>query len=129
MENPKFKFEELTVYQKSLDFVDDVYSITKKFPKDELYGLTSQYKRASVSIPLNIAEGAGDTDTQFNRYLQMAWDSSKKCVVCSTIAKRQGFITEDDDKAARIKLSELAKMTISLQKYLKKSKETVDGRR
>ena len=111
MENPKFKFEELTVYQKSLDFVDDV-----------LYGLTSQYKRASVSISLNIAEGAGDTDTQFNRYLQMAWDSSKECVVCSTIAKRQGFISEDDDKAARIKLSELAKMTISLQKYLKKSK-------
>ena len=94
MENPKFKFEELTVYQKSLDFVDDVYSITKKFPKDELYGLTSQYKRASVSISLNIAEGAGDTDTQFNRYLQMAWDSSKECVVCSTIAKRQGFISK-----------------------------------
>ncbi len=71
MENPKFKFEELTVYQESLDFVDDVYSITQKFPKDKSYGLTSQYKRASVSIPLNIAEGAGDTDAQFNRYLQM----------------------------------------------------------
>lgn len=122
MENPKFKFEELNVYQKSLDFVDDVYSITKKFPKEELYGLTSQYKRASVSIPLNIAEGAGDTDAQFNRYLQMAWDSSKECVVCSTIAKRQGFITEQDDKNARIKLSELAKMTVSLQKYLLKNK-------
>lgn len=122
MENPKFKFEELKVYQKSLDFVDDVYSITKKFPKEEIYGLTSQYKRASVSIPLNIAEGAGDTDAQFNRYLQMAWDSSKECVVCSTIARRQGFITEEDNKNARIKLSELAKMTVSLQKYLRKPK-------
>ena len=50
------------MYQKSLDFVDDVYAMTKKFPKYELYALTSQYKRASVSIPLNIAEGAGDTD-------------------------------------------------------------------
>lgn len=122
MENPKFKLEELNVYQKSLDFVDDVYSITRKFPKEELYGLTSQYKRASVSIPLNIAEGAGDTDAQFNRYLQMAWDSSKECVVCSTIAKRQSFITEQDNKNARIKLSELAKMTVSLQKYLLKNK-------
>ncbi len=122
MENPKFKFEELNVYQKSLDFVDDVYAVAKKFPKDEIYGLTSQYKRASVSIPLNIAEGAGDTDAQFHRYLQMAWASSKECVVCSTIAKRQGFISEEDDKDARIKLSELAKMTISLQKYLKKPK-------
>lgn len=122
MEDPKFKFEELTVYQKSLDFVDDVYSITKKFPKEELYGLTSQYKRVSVSISLNIAEGAGDTDAQFNRYLQMAWGSSKECVVCSTIAKRQGFINEEDDKNARLKLSELAKMTVSLQKYLIKNK-------
>ena len=52
-------------------------------------GLTSQYKRAAASIPLNIAEGSGDTDAQINRYLQMAWDSVKECVVCSTIARRQ----------------------------------------
>lgn len=122
MENPKFKFEELTVYQKALDFVDVVYAVTKEFPKEELYGLSSQYKRASVSIPLNIAEGSGDTDAQFNRYLQMAWDSTKECVVCSTIARRQGFITKEDDKNARIKLSELAKMTTSLQRYLKNNK-------
>ena len=119
MENPRFKFEELKVYQKSLDFVDDVYDITRKFPKDELYGLTSQYKRASISIPLNIAEGAGDTDAQFNRYLQLAWGSTKECVVCSTIARRQCFISVEDDKKARIKLTELSKMTVSLQKYLK----------
>ena len=121
MENPKFKFEDLNVYQKSLDFVDDVYAVTKKFPKEEIYGLSSQYKRAAISVPLNIAEGAGDTDAQFNRYLQLAWDSTKECVVCSTIARRQGFISMDDDKDARIKLSELAKMTVSLQKYLKKT--------
>lgn len=120
MENPKFKFEDLKVYQKSLDFVDDVYAVKKKFPREEIYGLSSQYKRAAISIPMNIAEGAGDTDAQFNRYLQMAWDSSKECVVCSTIARRQGFISMDEDKDARIKLSELAKMTVSLQKYLKK---------
>lgn len=61
MENPKFKFEDLKVYQKALDFVDEVYQVTKSFPKEELYGLSSQYKRAAVSVPLNIAEGAGDT--------------------------------------------------------------------
>jgi four helix bundle protein len=120
MNSPKFKFEDLKVYHKALDFVDDVYRITKKFPKEEMYGLSSQYKRASVSIPLNIAEGAGDTDAQFNRYLQMAWDSSKECVVCSTIAQRQGFITSEEDKEARVKLSELSKMITSLQRYLKK---------
>jgi len=121
MENPKFKFEELIVYQKALDFVDDVYSVTKKFPKHELYGLTSQYKRAAASVPLNIAEGSGDTNAQFNRYLQMAWDSVKECVVCSTIARRQNFITLEEDLETRNKLSELAKMITSLQRYLNKN--------
>jgi len=123
MEKSNFKFEELTVYQKSLDFVDDVYSITKKFPKNEMYGLTSQYRRASVSVSLNIAEGAGDTDAQFHRFLQMAWGSTKECVVCSTLARRQCFIiSENEDKEVRTKLSKLAKMIISLQKFLKKSR-------
>lgn len=121
MENPKFKFEELIVYQKALDFVDDVYSVTKKFPKHELYGLTSQYKRAAASVPLNIAEGSGDTNAQFNRYLQMAWDSVKECVVCSTIARRQNFITLEEDLETRNKLSELAKIITSLQRYLNKN--------
>lgn len=51
MENPKFNFEELKVYQKALDFVEHVYTETNKFPSEEKYGLTSQYRRASVSIP------------------------------------------------------------------------------
>ncbi|WP_299674137.1 four helix bundle protein [uncultured Dokdonia sp.] len=120
MEKPKFKFEDLKVNQKALDFVDYTYVITKKFPKEEVYGLSSQYKRASISVPLNIAEGAGDTDAQFNRYLQMAWDSAKECVVCSSIARRQDFITLEEDDEARIKLTEIAKMTTSLKKYLRK---------
>ena len=83
MEKAKFRFEDLKVYQKSLDFVDTIYILLKKFPKDEKYGLISQYKRAAVSISLNIAEGAGDTNAQFNRYLQIAWDSVKECVAVS----------------------------------------------
>lgn len=120
METPKFNFEELKVYQKALDFVDATYVLTKNFPKDEKYGLTSQYKRAAVSITLNIAEGAGDTNAQFNRYLQIAWDSVKECVVCATIARRQGFISHTEDNETRLQLEELAKMIVSLQKYLKK---------
>ena len=123
MENPKFNFEDLKVYTKALDFVDYVYTITNSFPKEETYRLTSQYIRAATSIPLNIAEGSGDTDAQFNRYLQIAWDSIKECVVCSTIAKRQLFISEEEDIKARIKLVELSKMTTSLQRYLKKDKK------
>jgi len=86
-----------------------VYGITKEFPKTELYNLTSQFKRAAVSIALNIAEGAGDTNSQFSRFLQIAHDSVKECVVCSTIAKRQHYITPDKNLEIRSKLAELSK--------------------
>ena len=115
----QFNFENLQVYQKSLDFVDIVYEITKQFPKSELYNLTSQFKRAAVSIALNIAEGAGDTNSQFGRFLQISMDSVKECVVCSTIAKRQKYITSERDLEIRSKLAELSKMISSLKKYLK----------
>lgn len=98
--------------------MDLVYQTTKLFPKDELYNLTSQFKRASLSICLNISEGHGDTDKQFNRYLKIAWDSAKECVTCSTAARRQGYITEEVDNTLRIKLEELSKMISGLRKKL-----------
>jgi len=119
-EGSHFSFENLQVYQKSLDFVDMVYEVTKEFPKTELYNLTSQFKRAAVSIALNLAEGAGDSNAQFGRYLQISLDSVKECVVCSTIAKRQKYITTEKDIEFRSKLAELSKMISSLKKYLKK---------
>jgi len=122
MEPAKFNFEDLKVYQKSLNFVDMVYEITDDFPKEEVYRLSSQYIRAAISISLNIAEGSGDTDKQFNRYLQISGNSVKECVVCSTIATRRKYITEAQDKKTREKLVELSKMTSSLQKYLKNKK-------
>ena len=117
MEN--FNFEELKVYQKSLNFIDDVYKHTKEFPKDEIYGLTSQFRRAASSIALNIAEGAGSTNPEFRRYLQISLNSVKECVVCTEIAKRQCFLTVHDYEKARKNLSELSKMITALKKYLK----------
>lgn len=55
-----FDFESLELYKKSLDYIDFVYDVTNKFPKDELYGLTSQFRRAANSISLNVAEGYGE---------------------------------------------------------------------
>jgi four helix bundle protein len=119
-EGSHFKFEDLKVYQKALDFLDSVYVTTQSFPKNELYNLTSQFKRAAVSIALNIAEGQGDSNAQFNRFLQIAMDSVKECVVCSTIATRQNFIPKEQDVDNRERLAELSKMISGLQKYLKK---------
>lgn len=119
-ELPKFKFEDLQVYQKSLDFVDLAYEVSKKFPHSELYNLTSQFKRAAVSISLNIAEGSGDTDAQFNRFLQIASASIKECVVCLTIAERQNFVSDQENLNNRKRLAELSKMISSLKNYLRK---------
>lgn len=119
MKSVKFAFEDLKVYEKALDLVDLAYDTSVNFPKHELYGLISQLNRAAVSIALNIAEGSGDTDSQFNRFLQIAINSVKECVVCSTIARRRNYISDMEDNEIRIKLEELSKMISGLQKYLK----------
>ena len=119
MEKIHFSFEDLKVYQKALDFVDLTYSLTAKFPQRELYGLTSQFNRAAVSIALNTSEGSGNTDAQFHKYLQIADDSLRECVTCSTIAFRRNYITSEENEKTRTLLLEIFKMIKSLQKYLK----------
>jgi four helix bundle protein len=119
MNDITFKFEDLKVYQKALDFIDSTYKLTNSFPKNEDYALCSQFRRASTSIALNIAEGAGDTNAQFNRFLNIAKGSLKECVVCSTIAKRLNYLSNEDDNINRLQLEEISKMISSLQKYLK----------
>ncbi|CAN0599959.1 unnamed protein product [Ectocarpus sp. 12 AP-2014] len=119
METPKFNFEDLKVYQKALDFIDAVYDIVETFPKVETYRLSSQYVRAANSIALNISEGSGGSDASFNRYLQIAIDSVRECVTCSTIAFRRKYIDQEVNLQFRFKLAELSKMITALQKYLK----------
>ena len=66
----------LEAWKKAMDLVEEIYRITSKFPKEEMYGLTSQLRRASVSVPSNIAEGAtGRTNTDFARFLTMSLGS------------------------------------------------------
>ncbi|UJH92483.1 four helix bundle protein [Antarcticibacterium sp. 1MA-6-2] len=119
MEDVKFNFEDLKVYQKALDFTDFANELTSKFPAKERFELSSQFNRASVSIALNTAEGSGDTDSQFHRYLQIAEDSARECVTCTTIAFRRKYITDEENKKARAMLLEILKMIRSLQRYLK----------
>ena len=102
MSEPKFSFEDLKVYQKTLIFIDDVYDITDKFPKGEEYRLTSQFIRAVQSIAFNIAEGSGDTDPQFKRFLRIALGSLKECVVSITIAFRRKYISKEQNNKLRL---------------------------
>ena len=92
MQKVHYNFEDLKVYQKALDFTDHDYSLTAKFPQSELYCLTSKFNGAAVSIALNTSEGSGNTDAQFHKYLQVADDSLRECVTCSTIAFRRNIL-------------------------------------
>ena len=92
----KFNFEKLRVYQDALDFSKQVYKTTKRFPKDELFGLTSQFRRAASSVPLNIAEGSSLTKTQFKDFLRRARGSVYECVTILFLALDNDYISEEE---------------------------------
>jgi len=87
-----FKFEKLKVWQKSLDLADEIDKLTKTFPKEELFILTSQIKRAADSISLNIAEGStGQSNAEFTRFLRYALRSDIEVVGCLHLGKRRKY--------------------------------------
>lgn len=114
-----FNFEKLIAYQKALDYVDLVYEFTDKFPQHEIYGLTSQWRRAACSIALNTGEGAGSSDSDFNNFLRIAKRSLRECVVCTTISFRRKYITKEIYDNSRTRLIELAKLNSGLSKSIK----------
>ncbi|MEN9599711.1 MAG: hypothetical protein RL596_2030, partial [Bacteroidota bacterium] len=92
-----FKFEELLVWQKAIDLSAQVNYVAQKFPKEEIYILTSQIKRAADSVSLNIAEGStGQTTPEFKRFLAIALRSNIEVVGCLYLAKRRTIISKDD---------------------------------
>ena len=116
----QFKFEDLLVYQKAMQFGEITNSQVKEFPKEERFELSSQFKRASDSIALNIAEGSGGTDKQFYNYLGNAWHSAHECVSCSSKAFLRNYISEDENELNREYLAELTKMISSLRNIISK---------
>jgi len=116
----KFKFEDLKVWQKALDLTAEVDVLTQTFPKSELYVLTSQLKRATDSIALNIAEGStGQTNPEFKRFLSFSIRSGVEVVGCLHIAKRRNLIAETDFNRLIENVAEIIKMLHGLKKSLK----------
>ena len=116
--NYNFKFEDLQVYQKAMDFGEVVNSQVKAFPKHELYALSSQFRRASDSVALNLAEGYPGSDAQFVKHINHAIYSANECVSCSTKAIRRNYITQDQNENNRKLISEMTKMMSSLRKKI-----------
>ena len=121
MKDNHFNFEDLKVYQKSLEFPDTIYKTTIPFPPDERFNLVSQITRAALSLSLNIAEGSGATNKENIRYLDIASRSLKECVVCTTSALRREYIDQKQHDAIRADLIEINKMICGLVSYLRKS--------
>ena len=119
MSEDRFDFENLKVYQKSLEYIDFVYEITKDFPKEEIFSLTNQFRRASVSICLNISEGSGGSKAEFNQFLKISRRSVRECVAVTEIPFRQNFISTEDKKQSRGFCVELSRMLSGLMKSLK----------
>jgi four helix bundle protein len=97
MRKPAKTFKDLIVWQKAHEFVLEVYSQTEDFPKSELYGLTSQFRRAAVSIAANIAEGfkkRGKKDKA--RFLNISQGSLEECRYYITLSKDLGYLEESE---------------------------------
>ena len=110
---PVKDYRELIVWQKAIDLVEMVYRVTGSFPKEELYGLTSQIRRAAVSIPSNVAEGqARNTTSDFLHFLAIARGSLKEVETQVTIARRLGYI-DDRKEVELVSLTEEVSRLIS----------------
>lgn len=115
-----FKFEKLIVWQKAVDLSADVSTLVKTFPKDELFVLTSQIKRAADSVSLNIAEGStGQSNPEFNKFLGYALRSNIEVVGCLYLAKRRQLISDEIFSKLYQQCEEILAMLNGLRNSLK----------
>ena len=111
-------YKELIVWQKSMDLVVLIYAITKQLPKDELYGLSSQMRRAAISIPSNIAEGSErGTSKDFAQFLRIADGSSSELETQLLICER--LFPNIDTMASRALIDEIQRMLDGLMKSIR----------
>jgi len=112
-------FKELKVWQKAVNFAVRIYQVTVSFPSEEKFGLTSQLRRASVSIPSNIAEGSARTSKKaFANSLEISLGESFEIETQMEIAKRIGLLPEDQMSELNVDLSEIQKMLVGLKTSL-----------
>ena len=97
-----------------------IYQVTRKFPREELYGLTSQMRRAAVSIPSNIVEGcARASQAEYLRFLEIAFGSLRELHYQLGLAKRLGYADEPDMSACDVKITEAGKVLSALIRSLR----------
>ena len=116
-----FRFEKLDVWQKAVDYADLIYRLSRDFPAEERFGLSSQLRRSAVSVSSNIAEGTSrSSDTDLARFLEIGYGSLLESVSEMEIARRQGFLNDEIFRKAYNEAEALARMLSGLRRTLKK---------
>ena len=112
-------YKKLNVWISSISLVKNIYKLTRKFPKDEMFVLTQQLRRAAISIPSNIAEGAGrNSNAQFKNFLQISIGSCYEANTQLIISKELEYISEEELDTISKELDSIMKMNHNLQKTL-----------
>ncbi|WP_263416564.1 four helix bundle protein [Terriglobus albidus] len=112
-------YRDLKVWQRSIDLAELIYKLTKTFPREEVFGLSAQMRRASVSIPSNIAEGSGRTTRKdFRQFIVIARGSNDELNTQLILAERLGFGDPEMRKGSALLSSEIGKMLTALEAYL-----------
>jgi four helix bundle protein len=112
-------FRDLDVWNKAMDLVVEVYALTRGFPSDERYGLTSQMRRAALSVASNIAEGNGRSyRREYAHHVSIARGSLSELMTCLEIAQRLGYISRDVFRPLAVRLEEVSRMRLMLMRAL-----------
>lgn len=122
-------YRDLLAWQKAMDLVEMVYNITRDWPKDEIYGLTSQIRRAVVSIPSNIAEGQGRASTrEFLHHLSIAYGSLCEIETQLLVAQRLGYIQGAITERLLANAAEVGRVLNGLSRSLRDKESLSDDR-
>jgi four helix bundle protein len=104
-------YRDLVAWQKAMDLVVAIYGLTRDWPREEVYGLTSQIRRAAVSVPSNIAEGQGrQSPKEFLNHLSMAYGSLMELETQLVIAARLGYVAQDPCEATLAQANEVGRL-------------------
>jgi four helix bundle protein len=113
------KYRELIVWQKSIEFAEKIYLVTKHFPMEERFGLAAQLKRSAVSIPSNIAEGAGrESKREFSQFLSISMGSCFEAETQLILANKIGMISNEELNNLLHASDEIQKILVGLKKSL-----------
>lgn len=113
-----FNFERLSVYQRSLELSRQIYQLTQPWPREHLFGITNQLRRASYSIPLNIAEGSSRTKKDFRHFLIISRGSCFECIPILSLAHSLKLLSTEQKEMLYNELKELSQMLSALRASL-----------